>query len=125
RLGPNGRSRGTLNDQFADFIIHPHDLKDRQTPFVTAVVASLAPAATVELLSSNIGRSQGQFHQLFFSRRELFFAVQTDASYQTLGDNGFQRGRDKERLKPKVKQTQNRTWCIIRVQRGEHQVAGE
>ena len=50
-------------------------------------------------------------------------AVGAYPPHQSLGADPFDRRRNKERLHTQVQQTGNRARCVVRVQRGEHQVA--
>src|SRR5216684_8719888 len=119
------QSRGADKNQFAQLIINFHDLVKTCAALVATLVTSRAALAVVDLGGLNFFRRVTGVDQGLLRDVQLFLAIRTDAPHEALRANQVHRGGHKKRLDTHVHQTADGRRGIIRMQGGQHQVAGQ
>src|SRR5438477_3100922 len=121
----DGRSRRAVQNQRADSFIEQQEFVSAQPALVSELPAGIAPDPAPELRRGDFVLGKTDLNQVIPLHRLFGFAVRADRAYQPLRHHGLDRRGDQERLDAHVNQTRERARRIVRVQRAEHEVAGQ
>src|SRR5216684_7480695 len=115
-----------VDHQFLEPIPERHRLVDRDPAAVAPIVALLAASRLVDGESTHLVRGKPRLQQrLFIAFLAWLLANLTEAAAEPLRQDQVERGGDQKGLDPHVEQSAHRTWGVIGVQGGEHQVSGQ
>lgn len=117
--------RSTRGDQFADWVRDIEQLVESATTTVTGLSARGAATTGEELLVAQFMSGDPELIEDGFVGLVWHFAVFANCPDQTLGEDTFERGRNKEWLATHVNKTGHSTRGIVRMESGENQVTGE
>src|SRR5436305_53213 len=122
-LDVDGRAAG--EDQLADVVVDGHHFDQSDAAFVAGVVALLTAAALVHRERPDLVLLEADVQQRLGLDVYRFLALRADAARETLRGDELHRGRHEERLDAHVHQAVDGRRRVVRVQRREHEMAGE
>src|SRR6056297_2815672 len=104
-------------------LIHRDEFIDAAAPAIAAAVAGRAADGVVDARFRIRGETEDA--PLAFTRWSRLPAVLAQGAHEALGDNAEQAGGEQERFYAHVAQPRHGAYRRVRMQRGEHEVAGE
>src|SRR6267378_774358 len=125
RNRPQLGRRHVLQNAVTDLLGDRHDLINRDTALHTREIAGRAALALVELHPPLAGRDVAVRDEALLVGGVGLPARSTYLASQALSHNQKERRRHQERGDSHVEQPRDRRRAVVRVQRGEHEVAGE
>ena len=116
---------GALQNQLANFLAELEDFVETHPPLVTGVVAGAAAAPLEDFHVFRLFRRDAGFDERLRWNVELRLAVLANATNESLRTNEMNRGRHEKGLDAHVHQAIHGRGRVVRMQRRQHQVAGE
>src|SRR5581483_5353013 len=92
---------------------------------LAGVIAGVATFAVEELTVADVAFRQIQLLEQRFVRLISSATIRTNAAKQSLAEHGLDGGRNQKRFYAHVDQARDRSRRVVRVQRGEDEMAGE